>query len=123
MQQAETDQATNAFPMTSELARAAKERGRWFTSRVPEILGQFDDGDECATVVIVGPGATEGTVRTRVPGTKTGGIFDVALETVTIGEEYVKHLDLAAGYIVQKDWMLSHPRQGRRAHVCNPALH
>jgi len=107
--------------LTGELARAAGHRGPLFARKLPILMGQFDDGDDAGRVVILGAGSTPEMVETCVPG--TDATFEVPCGCVTIAPDVAAHLEIVSRYLLQSEWMRENPRVGRRAHVCNPALH
>lgn len=72
-------------------------------------------------MVILGAGSTPELVKTAVPGTDQ--VFEVPCDCVTLTPEVAEHLEIVSSYLLQLEWIQTNPRHGRRAHVCNPALH
>lgn len=80
-------------PFLIEWARAARDRGFVFVAEMPQIMAQYDDGDDSGRVVVVGPGAVvdgEQTVRTRIPGARD--TYEVSARCLTVDAATAAHL-------------------------------
>lgn len=85
-------------PFLIEWAIPAQGRGLVFVAEIPLIYGEYDDGDDCGRVLIVGPGRdiedafgeVRQTVRTHVMGTRDQ--FDVLPEFLTVDEATAANL-------------------------------
>lgn len=88
--------------LTSRQARAVTERGALFTSDLPEIYADYDDGDDdYGRVILLGLSEARGYVRVRKP--KTSDVYVVPLRCITLDAETAAHLDQAAEWIEARD--------------------